>query len=180
MGSSNDYVPVQLTEAFRQAQADEKFQSWLKMQEAIMGIEFPIYDCPEIRDQMYSKNSLAVIEGKLMDLYINHRDAFGLANVHTTMRYVYYVGETLRRAFEGRWVGLPNLAEPTTSPTKMAIDYPMREAMNRPADLVKIAVNRRSGNEIARVYGYAERDYNEWIAAGRPERTFLGTQREHD
>jgi len=27
-----------------------------------MGIEFPIYDVPEIRDQMYTKGSLAIVE----------------------------------------------------------------------------------------------------------------------
>ncbi|MFL6084049.1 MAG: hypothetical protein ACJ74F_12745 [Mycobacterium sp.] len=53
---------MQLTKAFREAQTDEKFQSWLKMQDAVMGIEFPIYDVPEIRDQMYTKGSLAIVE----------------------------------------------------------------------------------------------------------------------
>lgn len=178
MGNSNDYVPIQLTQAFRQAQSDETFQSWLKMQEAAMGIEFPIYDCPEVRDQMYSKDSLPIVETKLIDLYENHREAFSPDQVHTTMRYVYYIGETFRRAFDGTWVALPNLANPSESPTKMAIDYPMREAMNRPADLVKIAVNRRTGQEISKVFGYAERDYAEWVAAGKPERTFVGTLRE--
>lgn len=178
MGTSNDYVPVQLTDAFRQAQSDEKFQGWLKMQEAAMGIEFPIHDCPEIRDQMYTKDSLTVVENKLIELYPNHREAFSSDNVHTTMRYVYYVGETFRRAFEGSWVALPNLAAPSESPTKMAIDYPMREAMNRPADLVKIAVNRRTGKEISTVFGHAERDYKEWVTAGEPVRTFVGTLRE--
>lgn len=60
----------------------------------------------------------------------------------------------------------------------MAIDYPMREAMNRPADLVKIAVNRRTGKEISTVFGYAEHDYKEWVTAGEPVCTFVGTLRE--
>lgn len=30
-----------------------------------MGIEVPIDDCPEIRDQMYRKDSLTVVESKL-------------------------------------------------------------------------------------------------------------------
>ncbi len=175
MGKASDYVPVQLTKAFREAQADEKFQGWLKMQEAVMGIEFPIYDLPEIRDEMFTKASLPVVENKLMELFPNHREAFSAENAHTTMRYVYYIGETFRRAFDGTWVTVP--AGDKFVP---AIDYPMREAMNRPADLAKIAVNRRTGNELTDVFGYAERDYAEWVDAGKPERAFLGTLREDD
>ncbi|BBZ54217.1 hypothetical protein [Mycolicibacterium phocaicum] len=96
MGESFDYVPTQLTRAFRDAQSNEQFLGWLKMQEAVMEIEFPYYDLPEIREQMYTEASLAIVEQKLLGLYDNHRSAFSLENVHTTMRYVYYVGETFR------------------------------------------------------------------------------------
>ena len=41
MGKSFDYVPVQLTKAFREAQTNEQFLGWLKMQEASMEIELP-------------------------------------------------------------------------------------------------------------------------------------------
>jgi hypothetical protein len=181
MGTGSlDFVPMQLTKAFREAQTDEKFQSWLKMQDAVMGIEFPIYDVPEIRDQMYTKGSLAIVENKLLELYPNHRVAFDSDHVHTTMRFVYYIGETFRRAFEGMWVALPRLSKPTEPPVKAAVDFPMREAYIEPAGLVKIAVNRRNTDEITRVYGYAERDYAKWINAGRPERTYLGRLREDD
>jgi len=178
MGTADDYIPIQLTRKFRDAQFDNDFQGWLKMQEAAMQIEFPVHDCPEIREDMYSKHSLAVIENKLLQMYPDHRVAFNPDNVHTTMRYVYYVGETFRRNFEGIWVVLPSMSDPTQPPTTAAIDYPMREAMNKPAELVQMALGRRKGNEITRVYGYAERDYNEWIAMGKPARTFLRTLRE--
>ena len=105
MGEASDYVPVALTKAFRDAQTDEKFRGWLKMQEASMGIEFPIYDLPEIRDSMYTKDSLPIVEQKLLDLYQDSRDAFiGEDHLHRTMRFVYYIGETYRRSFEGIWV----------------------------------------------------------------------------
>lgn len=41
------------------------------MQEAAMGIEFPIDDCPKIRDQMYTKDSLTVVETKLIELWVD-------------------------------------------------------------------------------------------------------------
>ncbi|MGY1990402.1 hypothetical protein [Mycolicibacterium fortuitum] len=182
MGSSQDYVPTQLTKAYREAQSDEKFQSWLKMQEAVMEIEFPYHDLPEVRDHMFTKDSLTTIENKLLDLYPNERAAYATPeDVHRTMRYVYYIGETFRRAFEATWAAFPHHdpAAPSRA-AKPVIDFPFREAFIRPTDLLGIALNRRTGTEISRVFGYAERDYNEWLDNGRPERTFLGTLREED
>ncbi|WP_049924823.1 hypothetical protein [Mycolicibacterium septicum] len=109
MGSTFNYVPIQLTKAFRDAQSDEKFQGWLKMQEAAVGIEFPINNLPEARDSMFTKDILSLAEAKLTDLYASNRAAYaGDENIHRTMRFVYYIGETFRRAFEGTWVAIPS------------------------------------------------------------------------
>ena len=175
MGESFDYVPVQLTQAFRVAQSSERFLGWLRMQEAVMEIEFPYDDLPELRDDMFTRASLPTVEQKLLDLFEDHRDAFSPGRVHTTMRYVYYIGETFRRACEGIWVTIP-----VSDAYLPAIDFPMRETMIRPTDLVKGVVNRRDGQHLAMVFGHAERDYREWLAADKPERTFLGALREGD
>lgn len=129
MGKTFDYVPVQLTKAFREAQADEKFQGWLKMQEAAMGIEFPIYDLPEVRDSMFTKDSLATVEAKLTELYDSNQAAYdGEENVHRTMRYVYYIGETFRRAFEGTWVAIPPGEDSRREALLPGIDLPFGKA----------------------------------------------------
>lgn len=182
MGSRFDYVPIQLSRAFREAQSDTNFQSWLKMQDAAVQIEFPIYDLPEIRDQMFTKDSLATVEAKLLELYTNERAAYSDDDsIHRTMRYVYYVGETFRRAFEGTWVALPT-QNTDTDPHALrpAIDLPFREGMIKPNDLIGMALNRRSGIEITRVYGHMERLYQEWLENGKPERQFRGTLREQN
>jgi hypothetical protein len=180
MGSNFDYVPVQLTKAFREAQADEQFQSWLKMQEAVMGIEFPINDLPEIRDSMFTKESLVIVEAKLLDLYPDDAAAYATEDdVHRTMRYVYYLGETFRRAFDGTWVAVPQQnSKNDAGVLTPAIDVPFRETFIQPTLLVRFALNRRSGDEITPVYGHTERAYHKWEEAGRPERTFRGTLRE--
>jgi hypothetical protein len=182
MGSTFNYVPIQLTKAFRDAQSDEKFQGWLKMQDAAMGIEFPINDLPEARDSMLTKDSLALAEAKLTDLYDNNRAAYaGDENVHRTMRFVYYIGETLRRAFEGTWVAIPPQENASEQGAPLpGIDVPFREGFIQPTQLIGFALTRRSGIEITRVYGHMERAYNKWQEAGRPERTFRGTLREND
>ena len=53
MGESFDYVPPRLTKAFRGAHSNEQFLGWLTMQEAVMEIEFPYDDLPEVRDSMF-------------------------------------------------------------------------------------------------------------------------------
>lgn len=173
MGESFDYVPIQLTKAFRVAQSNEQFLGWLRMQEAVMEIEFPYADLPEVRDEMFTGASLVTVEQSLLDLYENHRDAFSPEHVHATMRYVYYIGETFRRACEGVWVSIP-----VSDAYLPAVDIPMRETMIKPTDLVKGAVNRRDGKHLALVFGHAERDYRGWLAAGKPERRFRGSLRE--
>lgn len=180
MGEAHDVVPMQLTKNFRRVQSDPNFRSWLEMQDAVMNIEFPVFDLPEVGDRMYAPETLAVAEQKLLELYPDARTAFTGRAVHTTTRYAYYVGETFRRAFEGIWIALPSRANPDGHPAGSAIDFPMREAIVDPVDLVKLALVRRTGAEITRVYGYAERDHRRWVDAGRPERTFVGTLREDD
>lgn len=180
MGYTRNSVPIQLTRAFREAQSNEQFQGWLKMQEAVMEIEFPYYDLPEIREQMFTKDSLATVEAKLLELYPDKRAAFATTDdVHRTMRYVYYIGETFRRGFDGTWVVLPSADPDAPAPvTQPVVDLPFREAFIKPLDLLEIAILRRKGNRLTTVYEHMQRLQSEWVDAGRPERTYFGTLRE--
>lgn len=179
MGSTFDYVPVRLTKAFRDAQADESFLGWLKMQDAVMDIEFPYFDVPEIRGIMFTKASLDVVESKLIARYPNTRAAFdGADNLHSTMRFVYYVGETYRRAFEGTWAVLPpSDQQPAPMP---AVDLPCKETFTVPMTQIGMALGRRTGTDISLSFGLTERLFTKWVADGRPERVYRGTLREGD
>jgi hypothetical protein len=182
MGSTFDYVPVRLTKAYREAQADEKFQGWLKMQEAAVDIEFIIEDLPEIRDSMYTEDSLETVEATLIELYPDDRTAYeGDENIHRTMRYVFYIGETFRRAFEGTWAALP-ADGPKSKPaaSRPAIDLPFGEGFILPSDLIGLALYHRSGTEITFVFGRMGKLHAKWVDEGRPERVFRGTLREDD
>lgn len=188
MGKSSDYVPVRLTRAYRDAQENEFFLGWLKMQEAVMNIEFPYFDLPEVKDHMFTGDSLRIVENKLLDLYSDPRVAFaGEENLHRTMRYVYYIGETYRRAFEGTWVVLPEVetkgkkragdSEPAMTP---AVDLPFNELFTNPMQQISMALSRRTGTEITAIFQFAAEDYAQWVQDGRPERVFRGTLREDD
>jgi hypothetical protein len=127
---------------------------------------------------MFSKDSLETIEVKLMELYPDSSAAYASEDdVHRTMRYVYYIGETFRQAFEGTWVAVPPDKKEDDGP-KPAIDLPFRETFIYPMTLVGFALSRRTGTEITFVYGQMERAHKEWVAAGKPERTYRGTLRE--
>jgi len=70
---------------------------------------------------------LESIEAKLLEFYADSvvADATDEA-VHRTMRYVYYIGETFRQAFEGTWVACaPRRKE--DGGARPAIDMSFRE-----------------------------------------------------
>lgn len=188
MAKSVNYIPIRTTRAYQEAQNDEFFVGWLRMQEAVMEIEFPYVDCPEVLDQMYAKETLPVIEAKLLDLYANSRAAVaGEENLHRTMRYVYYLGEVFRRAFDGTWVALPEIdalgkrVDPESGPAlQPAVDLPFRETFVTPLRQISLAIGRRSGKELATNFMLTERPYNKWVADGRPELVVPGTLREKD
>ncbi|OHU31698.1 hypothetical protein BKG76_00330 [Mycobacteroides franklinii] len=179
MGSIHDYVPIQLTNAFRRAQQNTKFRSWLDMQDAVMAIEFPFEDCPEVAGMMYTQRSLGVVEAKILSFYDCFQDAWDAKNIHTTMRFVYYIGETYRRGFEGAWAALPKFGGGEDDNTPV-VDFPFRDTLFKPMESVQVALVRRTGSEIAGLYPYAQKDFQEWVEAGRPERTYRGTLREDD
>jgi hypothetical protein len=174
MCTANHSVALQLTDAFRRAQSDAQFRRWLTTQRAAMQDRFPVNDCPDVRHGMYGQSSLAIVGARLLQLYPDRRAAFNRETIRTTMRYVYYVGETFRRAFDGTWVALPSLDDVDAPPARVAVDYPMREGLIRPTELVLLALSRRTGEVITGVYRHAERDHAAWMCAGRPERTFTG------
>ncbi|MUM20493.1 hypothetical protein FZI91_02075 [Mycobacterium sp. CBMA271] len=144
-----------------------------------MAIEFPIHDCPEVRDIMYTEESLRVIEDKLLSLYDNHDVWRDEQNVHTVMRYVFYVGETYRTAFEGTWAALPKYEGGENDNTPV-VDLPFRETPLKPVESVRAVLLRRTGIELTDQYPYAQREYAEWVEGGRPARTYRGTLREDD
>lgn len=177
MAKSVDYVPVRLTRRYREAQDNEKFRSWLTMQSSVMEIVFPIHDVPALRGTMFTEEGLQIAESELLARFDDEASAYSDDNLTLAMRFVYFIGETFRRHFEGEWVAVPR-DESRGGGALQAVDVPFREGFVDPLDLMGIALVRRSGKEISRVFGYAKRDHNKWIVDGRPERVFRGTLRE--
>ncbi|MGW3282473.1 hypothetical protein [Nocardia rhamnosiphila] len=92
---------------YQALQHDERFQSWLRMQEAAMDIEFTNYDVPELNGHPYTRQGLVIAEHQLLQRYTNLRDLLSADNLKIGMRFVYFIGETFRQAIEGTEVALP-------------------------------------------------------------------------
>lgn len=162
------FVPIRDRPEYRQIQNDKNFRSWLAMQDAVMDLEFFLVDDPELNHTKFTREGLVIAEKNLLARYTDEQKAFSEENITVTMRYVYFIGETFRRATEGRWVALP--AEPPLWGPRSAIDAEFTPAFYTPQEFVGIALTRRTGHEITFVYDFAVRDHDRWVASGRPSR----------
>lgn len=163
-----DSVRYRETKEFQEWQNNQQFLGWLKMSDGLMQIEFPL-EVPEVAEIMYTKESLPIVERKAVELYPGDwRDAVAPENIGLTMQFVYYIGETFRRNFEGEWVVLPpskHRAQPQS-----AVDLPFNLLFTEPLALFRVSLIRRTGNEISTVYKFAEESYQGWVNDGRPDR----------
>lgn len=113
MGEDLDQVPIRSTAEYRAAQSDEMFLSCLRTQEAAMDAQFGVYDAPQVRDMMFTGESLLPVEGRLLELYDRDRAAWSRAgSLHRTMRFVYYFGRCFGVRSTGRgWRLQPSRTE---------------------------------------------------------------------
>ncbi|MGW5572808.1 hypothetical protein ACWEVD_16530 [Nocardia thailandica] len=163
----NADVDVRQTPEFKKLQADEGFRSWLLMQEAAMDIEFTVFDVPELSGYEYTREGLVIAEQQIMSRF-GTASPFSEENYKLGNRFVYFIGETFRRNFEGRWVATPPIP-PATNP-KVMIDVEFKSGFYNPRQMVSFAQKRRTGTELTWVFDFAQKNYSKWIELGRPPR----------
>ncbi|WP_139279775.1 hypothetical protein [Rhodococcoides yunnanense] len=161
--------PIRETPEYRDAQSDPRFTSWVTMQEAAIELEFIVADVPELKPHLYTREGIVLAEHAALERFPGWRDAFAGDNLTVAMRFVYFIGETFRRATEGRWVAVPQ-APPKTGALQ-AIDVQYKSGFHNPADMLQMALAQRSGDRIVKVFDYAIEDHQKWVDAGRPSRT---------
>ncbi|WP_063130236.1 hypothetical protein [Nocardia fusca] len=167
--AANKQTPIRQTPEYQAIQHDERFQGWLRMQEAAMDIEFTNYDVPELNGHLYTREGLVIAEHQILQRYPTYRDMFSPDNLKIAMRFVYAIGETFRRAIDGTWVALP--PNPPERPAPLSvIDSPMWTAFHDPQHMIGLAFNRRTEKEITFIYDRAVKRHQKWIDAGRPAR----------
>ncbi|WP_139279917.1 hypothetical protein [Rhodococcoides yunnanense] len=167
--ASSKNGPIRETPEYRDAQSDPRFISWLKMQDAAIELEFIVSDVPELKPHLYTREGIVIAESAALERFPGWREAFNSDNLTLAMRFVYFIGETIRRHTGGQWVALPQL--PPKSGAIQAIDAPFRSGFYVPTELLQVALAQRTGDKIVRVFDHALRAEQEWVDAGRPART---------
>lgn len=159
-------TPLRQTDVFLKAQDDRGFHSWLAMQNAAMELEFVVSDVPELRGHLYTREGLVIAEPVLVERYQNRAEAYSENNFKVTSRFAYFIGETIRRATEGRWVALPQ----SKGGALPGVDVEFRSGFFNVNRLVTLTLIERTGTELTMVFDYAVEDYDKWVEAGRPPR----------
>lgn len=160
--------PIRESEEYRDAQSDPRFISWLKMQEAAIELEFIVSDVPELKPHLYTREGIIIAERAALERFSGWREAFAGDNLTVAMRFVYFIGETFRRATEGRWVAVPQV--PPKSGAIQAIDVAYKSGFYTPTDMLQMALAQRTGDKIVKVFDYAVEDHQKWVDSGRPSR----------
>lgn len=149
-------------------QNNENFRSWLRMQDAAMDIEFSVFEVPELNGNMYTRQGLVIAEQVLLERFPDYRTAFSDTNQKLAMRFVYFIGETFRRALNGKWFALP--PDPPRRGPQPLIDVEFSPVLFNPMHSMSFAFQRRTGQEIVTPFDNMSRKHRKWVDAGRPPR----------
>lgn len=165
---SNQSEPdIRDTPEFKAIQHDERFQSWLLMQDAAMQIEFTVSEVPELDGHEFTREGLVIAEQEILKRFGNS-NPFSENNYKLGMRFFYFIGETFRRNLEGKWVALP--PEPPQTNATSVVDLPFRSGFQNPRHMMGFIQQRRTGKELTKIYDRAVARHKEWVALGRPAR----------
>ncbi|WP_405180764.1 hypothetical protein OG225_06060 [Nocardia sp. NBC_01377] len=166
MGSSSTRS-VRESPEFRNLQQDSKFRSWLLMQEAAIEIEFTVFEVPSLSGIEFTREGLVAAEQEILVRYADS-NPFSEENYKLGTRFLYFIGETFRRNFEGTWVALPP-EEPKGIPATV-VDVEFKSTFFNPGHQIGFVLQRRTGKELTQIYDRALARYTQWVDLGRPAR----------
>lgn len=160
----------------RQRDKDQQNPAWLawlaEMDDALE--TFLAVDVPDMPADPFTAAGLAHAEQVLMTMFPSAGSWLEPENAAIVDRFQRYVGETfIRSGFEGRWMNV-RVTEGRISSVFFdrrgfapVVLEPFRTVFIDLMSMLAIAVDRRTGKEWMRVYGYSEQGYAEWVAKGR-------------
>ncbi len=160
-------ISVRDTPEFKKLQQDEQFQSWLLMQDAAMEIEFTVFDVPELSGLEYTREGLVIAEQEILRRFADS-SPWSKENYKLGNRFLYFIGETYRRNFEGKWVALPP-QPPKTNPATV-VDTEFSSGFYNPRTQMGFVRSRKTGTELTWAFDHAQAAYTKWVELGRPAR----------
>ncbi|WP_327151041.1 hypothetical protein [Nocardia sp. NBC_01329] len=169
MPSTGEPEAVRDTLEYQQIQNDEHFRAWVDMHQHAIETEFVEIDVPGLDGHLWTREGLVIAEHEMLSRYPNFDDMVSEENLEVGARFVYFVGETFRRALEGIWALLP--PSPPERPDPLCvIDSPMWTAFHDPTHMSELALSRRTGKEISWIFDRTVKRHRKWVEAGRPTR----------
>lgn len=157
---------------FEQDQKVPEFHEWLAGMDSALA-RFFAEDAPAVGrlDDPWSAEGLRLAEEAARATFGDLRTALDPTNTTTRDRFGRFVGQVFCRRFEGEWVNAPD--EPRG--LHPMVREPYRLLLLDAHDLLGLAfvkgtkkIPLHAEGELAWVYGNSVRDYNTWVADGRP------------
>ncbi|WP_433577533.1 hypothetical protein [Nocardia brasiliensis] len=169
MGAGRRYTKAQLRQQ-DEDQHDPRWLEWLgEMDDQIAG--FLAETMSDMPDDPWTVEGLSCAERAALELFADADAAEAAEQRGMVDRFARFVGEVFRRNFEGRWYNNTD-ADDQGRGFGPALREGYNPAYLEPVRLVFAALDRRTGSEWARVFGYSEKRYAEWVATGRPQPQF--------
>ena len=90
---------------YNTAQHDEKFLSWVDMNEAVLELEFDV-DVPDLPERPWDADALRTAERAALEKFDSSSAPFAEDNRESSWRFVRFLGQTFIDLFDGLWVNL--------------------------------------------------------------------------
>lgn len=154
----------------RQREKDQQDPAWLAWLAAMPDAldEFLTVDVPDMPADPWSAEGLLHAEHASLVHFPSMESVGAPSSRARADRTIRYLGEVFRRNFEGKWCNVPELYGAYGGFTP-AVEEPYVELYLEVVAMLTATLDRRTGREWAGVFGYAQEDHADWVAAGRPD-----------
>lgn len=166
MGGDRPYTTAEL----RQREKDQQDPAWLAWLDAMPDAldEFLTVDVPDMPADPWTAEGLLHAEQASLAYFPSMKSVDEPSNRARADRTSRYLGEVFRRNFEGTWRNVPELYGIYEGFTP-AVEEPYVEHYLDVVTMLTASLDSRTGRDWATVFGYAQEDHADWVAAGRPD-----------
>jgi hypothetical protein len=131
------------------ATRDEKFASWLAMNEYLVEDDFLVNDVDAMPDNPFSEEGLRVAEAEALRRFDDAEQALAPENRELYDKFVRFIGEAIIRGIGGEWTNRPLVDD---GKAYLGLRFPWRKETLTIPTLFTAALSRRTGEEWAFVY----------------------------
>lgn len=131
------------------ATREEKFASWLAMNEYLVEDDFLVNDVDGMPDNPFSEEGLRVAEAEALRRFGDADQALAPENREVYDKFLRFIGEAIIRGVGGEWTNRPLVDD---GKAYLGLRFPWRRETLTIPTLFTAALGRRTGEEWAFVY----------------------------